>query len=301
MEELDFLKDCGIDGCDLLKADRLEHKCLRRGLIAERRRQSLNDYRAADGRQFDFLLAEVTRPEQGVLCKPSHSGRLLSASDPWWCAVTRKRACDDRGPDYPVLTVATKRCSKCGKDKPLAEFRPRKSSRDGLHGWCNPCYRDYYSGAMRRWRDANRKRSRQNDRRWRERNPVLAKEILDRYDAKNPNRKRDYMRKRRATDPEAVRATYNRWRARNREQEIERCHRRRVAIESADPATVAMVAQLLTEPCAYCGATENITIDHVVPLSRGGKHEADNLAPACYPCNCSKNSKLLSEWDGRTS
>ena len=39
-----------------------------------------------------------------------------------------------------------------------------------------------------------------------------------------------------------------------------------------------------------------MSIDHVVPLSRGGKHEIENLLPACRSCNSSKGAKLLEEW-----
>lgn len=52
-------------------------------------------------------------------------------------------------------------------------------------------------------------------------------------------------------------------------------------------------------PCNYCGVIINgITahIDHIIPLSRGGSHTADNLCAACEFCNCSKCDKLLSEW-----
>lgn len=45
----------------------------------------------------------------------------------------------------------------------------------------------------------------------------------------------------------------------------------------------------------------NRTVDHIKPLARGGKHEIENLAPACLPCNCSKGTKLLSEWSGRAA
>jgi 5-methylcytosine-specific restriction endonuclease McrA len=52
--------------------------------------------------------------------------------------------------------------------------------------------------------------------------------------------------------------------------------------------------------CAYCHKpTENPTIDHIVPLSRGGLHAYDNIAPACGKCNRSKGPRLLSEWKGR--
>ncbi len=48
--------------------------------------------------------------------------------------------------------------------------------------------------------------------------------------------------------------------------------------------------------CAYCGVAEAKSIDHVVPVTRGGKNSIGNLVPCCRPCNSSKGNKLLSEW-----
>lgn len=49
--------------------------------------------------------------------------------------------------------------------------------------------------------------------------------------------------------------------------------------------------------CAYCGRSDvSLTVEHVVPLSRGGDHDPGNIVPACATCNKSKGSKLLSEW-----
>jgi len=48
--------------------------------------------------------------------------------------------------------------------------------------------------------------------------------------------------------------------------------------------------------CAYCGSTENLTIDHIVALADGGSHSLDNLTVACMSCNCSKGAKPLIEW-----
>ena len=48
--------------------------------------------------------------------------------------------------------------------------------------------------------------------------------------------------------------------------------------------------------CVYCGATENLTVDHVEPRVRGGSHELGNLAAACAPCNSSKNNRTPAEW-----
>lgn len=48
--------------------------------------------------------------------------------------------------------------------------------------------------------------------------------------------------------------------------------------------------------CVYCGATEDLTVDHVLPLSRGGTNDLGNLVTACRPCNSSKNAKTPEEW-----
>jgi hypothetical protein len=50
--------------------------------------------------------------------------------------------------------------------------------------------------------------------------------------------------------------------------------------------------------CQYCGANEDLTCDHIIPLSRGGTNDDDNLTTACRSCNSSKGSRLLSEWRG---
>ncbi len=51
--------------------------------------------------------------------------------------------------------------------------------------------------------------------------------------------------------------------------------------------------------CYYCGkkvAYKNITMDHVVPLTRGGRSTKDNLVPSCKKCNNTKKSMLPLEW-----
>lgn len=48
--------------------------------------------------------------------------------------------------------------------------------------------------------------------------------------------------------------------------------------------------------CVYCGATEDLTIDHVVPLSKGGPTDASNCQTACRTCNQAKGSLSLAEF-----
>jgi 5-methylcytosine-specific restriction endonuclease McrA len=50
---------------------------------------------------------------------------------------------------------------------------------------------------------------------------------------------------------------------------------------------------LLQDPCAYCGATDSNTIDHIDPVSKGGNSDWDNLTTACGLCNSAKHAKTL--------
>lgn len=47
--------------------------------------------------------------------------------------------------------------------------------------------------------------------------------------------------------------------------------------------------------CQYCGSTKHLTIDHVIPRSKGGTHTWDNVVAACATCNAKKGNRLLSE------
>jgi 5-methylcytosine-specific restriction endonuclease McrA len=52
--------------------------------------------------------------------------------------------------------------------------------------------------------------------------------------------------------------------------------------------------------CFYCRRsfdTKDLTMDHVIPLSRGGKSTKGNVVPACKMCNNKKKQLLPLEWD----
>ncbi|KAG8472803.1 hypothetical protein CXB51_034686 [Gossypium anomalum] len=47
--------------------------------------------------------------------------------------------------------------------------------------------------------------------------------------------------------------------------------------------------------CQYCSARDNLTIDHVLPVARGGEWKWENLVTACAKCNSKKGQKTLEE------
>lgn len=48
--------------------------------------------------------------------------------------------------------------------------------------------------------------------------------------------------------------------------------------------------------CQYCGTTKpSLTVDHVIPRSRGGESVWENIVASCGPCNHRKGSKMPRE------
>lgn len=50
-------------------------------------------------------------------------------------------------------------------------------------------------------------------------------------------------------------------------------------------------------PCFYCQQSGEMTLDHLIPLVRGGRTSIGNLVSACRSCNSSKRTKLKVEWE----
>jgi 5-methylcytosine-specific restriction protein A len=52
--------------------------------------------------------------------------------------------------------------------------------------------------------------------------------------------------------------------------------------------------------CYYCGKIvkhRELSMDHLIPLARGGRSTRDNLVPSCKDCNNKKKSMLPVEWE----
>jgi 5-methylcytosine-specific restriction endonuclease McrA len=44
--------------------------------------------------------------------------------------------------------------------------------------------------------------------------------------------------------------------------------------------------------CQYCGTGAHLTVDHVVPRSRGGETKWENIVTSCAPCNRRKGNRM---------
>lgn len=77
--------------------------------------------------------------------------------------------------------------------------------------------------------------------------------------------------------------------------------RRQLIVATSDGTVTASVVRSIyeTEACAYCHKTvppDERTMEHRLPLSRGGRHTLANVTMACLCCNCSKQDRTEEEF-----
>jgi len=103
------------------------------------------------------------------------------------------------------------------------------------------------------------------------------------------------------------------YRSKNKEKiserrRLDKVRRRAFGHLSLTPITLAAKNTrfaLWRNRCAFCGVDakhprnaghDRLTVEHVLALTKNGLDEADNIAPACHSCNCSKNNAPVEEW-----
>jgi len=148
--------------------------------------------------------------------------------------------------------------------------------------------------------------------RFRDRNPGYYKpygqseRMRKLLDANRENR-RAYARQYRLDHLEQTTARSKQWREANRTY-FQVHQRNRVAWKHNNPGSVGVserdwtrLCRRYDHRCAYCGQKPEavLQMDHVVPLSKGGRHAIGNVLPACRACNLTKNAALLIRWKYR--
>ena len=171
-------------------------------------------------------------------------------------------------------------CAECGRNKP-----------HHAKGLCRRCYNCQYltehraeiAGQRRQYRLNHREESAKSTRQWyRDHREEKAEYGRQRYRGRREE-SAEYNRQYRAAHPDKRRG---------------QVHRRRALKRGATVGPVDEAAIYERDKfCIYCGATKDLTLDHLVPLSRGGAHIQDNLAVACRSCNSCKHTKTYDEFN----
>ena len=172
-----------------------------------------------------------------------------------------------------------KTCFRCETEKDSAEFGILKSSVDGLQRQCKPCinlYQANYNMAHPDKKIANAKK----------------------YRTTHAQQKAQYAKGYVQTHREQINCINAKYKKAHPEKirEINMRRRARLALNGVFVILDKDFRRLIQQPCFYCGQ-DSKHIDHLIPISRGGRHSIGNLVSACVECNLSKSNKFLVEWN----
>lgn len=186
------------------------------------------------------------------------------------------RVCERAWRPSQIVTPDEKPCCTCKEVKPASAFYRDNRRSDGLYARCKPCHNAVTGPASTRYQRENPEKTRTY------RQKAMAKffsvpgrmaaqiERLNEYNRLNP-------------DVKAVR-------------EQRRRARRTTSVNDFTREQWEALKVAYGHCCVYCGkSTKRLTMDHVVPLSKGGEHTARNIVPACNTCNSKKGNRPAPE------
>jgi 5-methylcytosine-specific restriction endonuclease McrA len=179
--------------------------------------------------------------------------------------------------NVPSLALV-KGCKGCGAELPnTPEFFYRDRGRsDGLQAKCKPCKNGYFQT----WLEPRRE------------------EVYEQNNRRNRKRYAD-------TEYREKTLAYHKARARTPEGRADKKARKakRAALQrqASGAHTAAEILQMVEDQgglCAYCEVPLDgvYSVDHMIPLSRGGGNDWSNLAITCPPCNMRKHTRTAEEF-----
>lgn len=199
-----------------------------------------------------------------------------------------------------IFTMSDKKCPRCGEIKSISEFYKNVSRRDGFSTYCKTCIaqdsHDYYV--------KNKEKCRERTNKWRAANREYVNARDKRYRLEHPDIEFRKQQKYRETHREKLYLKGKTYRTTHADYFLNKARERKAIRNSQSDGTVTLQYehQLFESQhglCAYCKADLSITgkhLDHIIPLSRGGLHTANNVHWTCPTCNMSKGDSLESEW-----
>lgn len=172
---------------------------------------------------------------------------------------------------------SSKLCTTCGQTLPISQFWKKQECRDGRMPNCRACAAERRSALHQQksaeWQAEFTRKNRKKAREWGRNNSARAVSRANAWRKANPEKNKAYKA-----------ATSARRRAQTKGG-------------ATGPETQAWF-NAQRKVCHWCGlrCADAPTIDHRVPLTRGGKHEIRNLLIACHSCNARKQARDPIEW-----
>lgn len=158
-------------------------------------------------------------------------------------------------------------CKGCHINKPLSAYGLSNAVKSGKTSRCKECHSKRGKARYQKIQDE-------------------FKATLKQKRIENPEHRRNIERKSRAKNKQKQRP------AKNARQSI----RNRILNGGGFLILEKELNKIYRSPCFACGSKTNQSLDHLIPLSRGGNHSVGNIITLCRNCNSQKYNKTLTEW-----
>jgi len=199
----------------------------------------------------------------------------------------------------PKTRDGYKTCSKCLTEKEINidNFSKAASQKDGFHSYCKECQKEYW--ASYKIRNTTTINNRRREKYYLNRISEIKKAIE--YQKSNKDKVKVYKirhaKKRSAHIVERV----IRWKSNNpihykMLRQFVRAENVDLNIENFIELFKTYQTNTNEYKCHYCDCRiplSKTTIDHVIPISKGGRNEISNLVISCLSCNVKKGNKIL--------
>jgi 5-methylcytosine-specific restriction endonuclease McrA len=185
--------------------------------------------------------------------------------------------------ETPMNDIITKKCSECGEYKAKDSFYKSKYAKDGLRYQCKQCDK----ARAARWYSVpdNASHSVKRTLQWKKDNPEGNRKLALEYQNRNFDKVYKRIQSWQKEHPES--------------RQVSKANRRAREKSSQGKITRAEWEELkefYDYTCLCCRKREpkiKLTLDHVVPLAKGGENSISNAQPLCGSCNSKKNAKII--------
>lgn len=189
-------------------------------------------------------------------------------------------------------------CTKCKAEYPPTPeyFNRRNERKSGLASHCKKCEHE----RVKAWRKANPEKYRAQDER--QRGSEASRRAMRNYYYRNKEKSRERSRRRQKEKKEALREYKMQYFQSNRERFAAYCRNRYALKQQAEGThTYGEIQQMYKDQgglCAYCETDLGgyWHVDHMQPLTKGGRNDWTNLALTCPTCNMSKQALMPEEF-----
>lgn len=204
--------------------------------------------------------------------------------------------------DDPIEKAIGRQCSNCGNINLRSELKIVKTNRDKMYAYCNPCSSKKTAAAHKKrrgsdplWAAEQSKKNVEYDRKKKIENP----EYANKRNQQNLNRHYKRMSEDINYAKHKSRKTCE-WYKNNPDKAREYNHQRRARIEANGGTFTNQewieVKAYFDNTCPLTGHIDQLTLEHMIPISYGGANDSTNIIPLYGPTNCSKNNSNPFNW-----